>query len=79
MKNKQYKQNLGYKPEYKRTHGWVRYDDSPGVEGMFCSVCEKWKGNCVHQTWIKATFKTWKKATEKLREHGVTNSPRCPR
>ena len=65
---------MGYKPEYKRAHWWVRYDDSPGVEGMFCSVCEKWasmpKGNRVHQTWIKAPFKTWKKATEKLREHG---------
>jgi hypothetical protein len=27
------------------------------------------KGNRVHQTWIKAPFKTWKKATEKLQEH----------
>ena len=73
MKNKQYKQNMGYKPEYKRTHWWVRYDESPGIEGIFCSVCEKWadipKGNRVHQTWIKAPFKTWRKATEKLREH----------
>lgn len=73
LKNKKYKQNMGYKPEYKRAHWWVRYDESPGTEGMFCSVFEKWadvpKGNRVHQTWIKASFKTWKKATEKLREH----------
>ena len=36
-------------------------------------MCQKWeevsKGNHVHQTWIKAPFKNWKKATEKLREH----------
>lgn len=36
-------------------------------------VCEKWtdvpKGNRVHQTWSKAPFKTWKKSTEKIREH----------
>ena len=73
VKNKKYKQNMGYKPEYKRAHWWIRYDETPGSEGMFCSVCEKWadtpKGNRVHQTWIKAPFKTWKKAPEKLREH----------
>ena len=77
-KNRHYKQNMGYKPEYKRAYWWVRYDDSPGVEGMFCSVCEKWadtpKGNRVHQTWIKAPFKTWKKATEKLREHAQSQT-----
>ena len=60
MKNKKYKQNMGYRPEYKRAHWWVRYDDSPGIEGMFCSVCAKWadipKGNRVHQSWIKTPF-----------------------
>ena len=65
LKNKKYKQNMGYKPEYKRAHWWVRYDESPGTEGMFCSVCEKWadipKGNRVHQTWIKAPSKHGRK------------------
>jgi hypothetical protein len=36
LKNKKYKQNMGYKPEYKRAHWWVRYDEAPGTEGMFC-------------------------------------------
>ena len=35
-------------------HCWVRCDDQPGVEGMYCSECEKWaeisKGI---QTWVK--------------------------
>lgn len=73
VKNKNYKHNMGYKPEYKRAHWWVRYDETPGIEGMFCTVCEKGadipKGNRVHQSWIRAPFKTWKKATEKLQEH----------
>ena len=60
MKNKKYKQNMGYKPEYKRAHWWVRYDESPGIEGMFCSICEKWgdiaKGNISHNLRIRLTY-----------------------
>ena len=68
-----YNLNLGYRPEYKKAHWWVRYDDQPDVEGMFCSVCESGVRHlreimCM-EAWVRAAFNTWKKATEKLHEH----------
>ena len=47
-----FKQNLFYRPEYKKAHWWVRYDEKAGVEGMVCSMFKKWaeipKENHVH-------------------------------
>ena len=33
-----YKLKLSYRPEYKKAHWWVRYDEPPGADGNICSI-----------------------------------------
>ena len=76
-----YKEKLSNRPECK--NWWVGYDEQPGVQAMFCSVCEKWaeisKGNHVHQMWIKDLLKNSKQSTEKNYKcmKNLAKSPKC--